>query len=143
MGPILDVRGLDQVAIYLLDAFKIYKTEQTTTSQQSLLEVSVYIECFSFISLADDTALMSDSLVNLNNLLHLTSYYDKKYGVEKTNLIKFQPISREEDFDMEVSQLKMCGDPIPFSSWSPKDIISLKLTIWKCHETQCQSYIMS
>ena len=81
MGPILDVRGLEQVAIYLSDAFKIYKTEQTTTSQQSLLEVSVYNECIFFISLADDTALMSDSLVNLNNLSHLTSYYGKKYGV--------------------------------------------------------------
>ena len=118
MGPILDTRGLEQGGIYSSDAYKIYNTEQTTTSQQSLLGASVYNDCISCISLADDTALISDSLVNLNNLLHLTSNYCSKYDVElvpeKTNLIKFQPIGREEDLDMEVLQLKMYGKTIPF-----------------------------
>ena len=120
MGPILDRRGLEQGGIYSSDAYKIYNNEQTISSHQSSLGAFVYDDCISCISLADDVALVSDSLVDLNNLLYLTKEYGKKYDVElvpeKTNLLMFRSSSLEAEPNEETSFLELNGNPIPFTS---------------------------
>ena len=120
MGPILDRRGLEQGGMYSSDAYKIYNNEQTTSSHLSSLGAWVYDDCISCISLADDVALVSDSLVDLNNLLYLTKEYGKKYDVElvpeKTKLLMFKSGTLEIDPTQETSFLELNGNTIPFSS---------------------------
>ena len=119
MGPIMDTRGLEQGGIFSSDAYKIYNNEQTESSQQSYLGAPIYEDCISCVSLADDAALVSTSLVNLRNLLYLTENYCKKNDVElvpsKTNLMKFIPPNCKDDLDLITPQLCLNGKSITFS----------------------------
>ena len=68
MGPIKDTRGLEQGGIFSSDAYKIYNNEQADVSHKSYLGVTIYDQCISSISLADDVSLTSNSLVNLQGV---------------------------------------------------------------------------
>ena len=90
MGPILDQCGLEQGGISSSDLYKIYGREQLTTSQDSHLGVKLGNLSVSAIGIADDTALLSNKIQNLQFLVHLTEVFCKKYHVaisaEKTKL---------------------------------------------------------
>ena len=64
--------------------------------------------------------MVSDSLVDLNNLLYLTKEYGKKYDVElvpeKTHLLMFKSGTLEKGSTEETSFLELNGNPIPFTS---------------------------
>ena len=103
MGPINDMRGLEQGGCYSSEAYKLYNNEQACAAQHSNLGVNLYDECISCISLADDTVLLSTSLLNLILLLRLTLVYCSKYDVElvpdKTNLIVFSNKINDVELD--------------------------------------------
>ena len=74
----------------------------------------------SCISLADDAVLVSNEIYDLQNLIHLTELYCKKYGVElvidKTKLLTF---SKRNDarvtYAKNTASVKLNGEQIPFS----------------------------
>ena len=120
MGPILDTRGLEQGGIFSSDSYKIYNNEQVLVSQRSNLGVNVYSQCISCISLADDAALVSDSLINLNNLLYLNLEHCKKNDIElvpeKTRLIAFTTCEDDElEYAKMMSPIPIYGHQLPFS----------------------------
>ena len=94
MGPITDVRGLEQGGVTSSDAYKLYNNEQASSSQASQLGVHFFDHCISCISLADDSVHLSSNILGLKNLLYLTNLYCLKYDVqsvpEKTKLIFFE-----------------------------------------------------
>ena len=98
MGPISDTRGLEQGGVSSSDLYKLYNNEQATVAQHSRLGVPIRDIIISEISLADDAVLLSNDIINLHHLLHLTVQYCNKYKVQlvpdKTKLVVF---SRDED----------------------------------------------
>ena len=93
MGPITDIRGLEQGGVTSSDAYKLYNNEQASSSQASHLGVAFFDLCISCISLADDSVLLSNNIWGIKNLLHLTNLYCLKYDVQlvpdKMKLIVF------------------------------------------------------
>ena len=93
MGPIFDTRGLEQGGVSSSDMYKLYNNEQATVAQYSSLGVPVRDIFVSDISLADDAVLLSNDIINLHHLLHLTVQYCNKYKVQlvpdKTKLVVF------------------------------------------------------
>ena len=73
MGPIFDQRGLEQGGVSSSDAYKLYNNEQAEDAQSSNLGVPLKNDCISCISQADDAVLLSNSIIDLKNLLYLTS----------------------------------------------------------------------
>ena len=69
MGPIRDVRGLEQGGISSSDEYKIYNNEQAIFAQLSSLGVTLGNRTISCVSLADDAVLLSSTKTNLKNLL--------------------------------------------------------------------------
>ena len=121
MGPILDTKGLEQGGVSSSDKYKIYNNEQSQVAQESGLGVSIMGTTISAVALADDTVLVSNSIIFLKLLLYLTTQYCSKYCVElvpeKTKLIAFS--TKENDpqvrFAKLTSELSLCGTRIPFS----------------------------
>ena len=120
MGPINDTRGLEQGGVYSSDAYKLYNNDQNNRLHHSSLGVFVYDQCISCVSLADDNALLSSSLVDLNNLLYLTILDCKKNDddlvPDKTKLVAF---TVDSDLDThirtEASPITLNGSNLPFS----------------------------
>ena len=52
MGPIFDIRGLEQIGISSSDEHKLYNNEQAVSSQLSMLGVQLRVDTVSCISLA-------------------------------------------------------------------------------------------
>ena len=82
LGPIHDVRGLEQGGVSSSDQYKLYNNEQSDSSQSSGLGVDLGPQNVSCISLADDAILLSSDITNLKNLLYLTVLYCSKYNVD-------------------------------------------------------------
>ena len=80
MGPIKDNRGLEQGGVSSSDAYKIYNNEQAVSSQLSKLGVQLGhgLDPISCISLADDAVLVSNDILDLYNLLFITTQYCNK-----------------------------------------------------------------
>ena len=121
MGPILDVRGLEQGGVSSSDSYKIYNNEQAISSQETNLGVQIFDSCVSCISLADDVVLLSHDLVHLFCLLLLTTIFCSKYDIqlvpEKTKLVAFAKKSDEDlNYAKMVSPISLYGKQIPFSS---------------------------
>ena len=93
MGPIHDENGLEQGGVSSSDFYKIYGKEQLTTAQDSELGVPLGNLTVSAIGQADDTALISNSIQNLQFLLLLSQTFCKRYHVklcaDKTKLQVF------------------------------------------------------
>ena len=121
MGPILDTKGLEQGGIASSDNYKLYNNEQGTSAEISNLGVTVRDITISSITLADDTVLTSNSIINLYLLLHLTTQYCKKYRVElvpdKTKLLVFShnPEEAQVAYAKLISPISLNGQEIVFS----------------------------
>ena len=119
MGPILDNRGLEQGGISSSDHYKLYNNEQSSVANLSDLGASLNSTNISCISLADDSVLLSNSIINLRNLLYLTTRYCAKYDVElvpdKTALLAFIPSGdKVASCDKEIIELSLHDHKIPF-----------------------------
>ena len=82
MGPIVDLRGLEQGGISSSDEYKLFNNEQAYYAQLSSLGVSLGNQTVSCISLADDAVLLASTITDLKNLLFLTISYCTKYDVK-------------------------------------------------------------
>ena len=127
MGPISDIRGLEQGAVPSSDEYKIDNNEQATSAQDSKLGVSLRAESvsndlpISCRSLADDAVLLSNDITDLKNLLFLTIQYCNKYQVqlvpEKTRLLVFtkDPKNPLVNYSKMINPISLYGQTIPFS----------------------------
>ena len=120
MGPIHDIRGLEQGGISSSDQYKIYNNEQANVAHSSELGVPIFNLTISCISLADDTVLLSNHLYNLENLLFLSDRYCLKYDVvlvpEKTNLVAFQKNNCDDAiYERATSRIALHSRELPFS----------------------------
>ena len=124
MGPIKDLRGLEQGGVSSSDEYKIYNNEQAVSSQHSELGVRLGhgVDPVSCVSLADDAVLVSNNITDLCNLLFITINYCNKYHVklvpDKTRLLAF---SRDQDdqlvkYSKLISNISIDGEKIPFST---------------------------
>ena len=117
MGPIHDEHGLEQGNIASGDLYKIYNNELLKTTQKSELGIPLKSQVISSVGQADDTVHATNKLANLNNILHLTMDYCKKYEVtlcaDKTKLLR---ISKVPDTELEVmNPININGAQIQFS----------------------------
>ena len=119
MGPILDTRGLEQGGVFSSDAYKIYNNEQADVAQASGLGVYVKNVCISCITMADDAVLVSNNIIDLNNLLFLTEQYCSKYDVQlvpdKIRLLAFSKNEMDIEYSKEISPINISNMKIAFS----------------------------
>ena len=119
MGPINDTRGLEQGGVHSSDAYKIYNNEQAIQAQATTLGVTMNLACISCITMADDAILLSNSIIDLNNLLYLTERYCEKYDVHlvprKIKLVAFTKDESWVEYDKNISPITVSGNKIPFS----------------------------
>ena len=92
MGPINDELGLEQGGCTSSEAYKVYNNDLLKTLQDSEQGVDMGNGLVvSGVGQADDIALMSNDIFNLNNLLYLALNYCKNFNIElcsdKTKLI--------------------------------------------------------
>ena len=79
MGPISDEVGVEQGGVNSGDYYKIYARNQLMMAQQSGLGVKLSRDLvISVIGQADDTALVSNKLHSIQNLLQLSLNYCSK-----------------------------------------------------------------
>ena len=74
MGPIADLRGLEQCGVYSFNAYKIYNNKQASSSHCSNLGVKVLTDFISCISLADYSVMHWNDLWGLKNPLYLKNH---------------------------------------------------------------------
>ena len=116
MGPIADEKGVEQGGVNSDYYYKIFSKEQLTICQDSNMGVSVHGIVTSAIGQADDTALVSNSLTDLQNLLDLAlSVCNRNQIVLCTNKTKLQVVS-PPSFSSAVpsSTVTIEGTPIKF-----------------------------
>ena len=93
MGPIRDTKGVEQGGINSDRLYKLANNSQIKVAQSSNLGVDMGSTTISCIGQADDTALLTNDIHNLQNLVILTMEYCRKYSVplvpEKTKLLAF------------------------------------------------------
>ena len=120
MGPIDDQRGLEQGGVNSSDLYKIFSKEQLDTAQESKLGVPLGSMVISGVGQADDTALISNNLHNLQYLLLLSQIFCKKYSVkicaEKTKLQVFSTKKTDESalYSMMTNPLTIDDKQIEF-----------------------------
>ena len=106
MGPIKDQLGLEQGGPSSSEMYKIYNNEQLTTAQDSGLGTTISGHPVASVGQADDTALISNDIHQLQCLLDLSLLYCQKHqmllSAEKTKLLVFS----KEDSD-SLSYIKM------------------------------------
>ena len=119
MGPINDEQGVEQGGPCSSDHYKIYNNEQLTTAQESGFGTVVAGIDVASVGQADDTALVSNDILQLQHLLNLSLLYCKKQQVQlsaaKTKLLVFS--RHETDYVKYVKLLSplQIGDvPIEF-----------------------------
>ena len=121
MGPIYDEQGLEQGGVSSSDLYKIFNQDQLKTAQASELGVPLGPLTVSSVGQADDTALVSNSIHNLNLLLHLTSIFCSKYQVtlssDKTKLLAYHKADMKDtvDYWQNANPIKVNGNPISFT----------------------------
>ena len=120
MGPIFDQCGLEQGGVGSSDFYKIYGREQLLSAQESKLGISLGNLKISAIGQADDTALVSNNLQNLQYLLLLTEHFCRKYHVklstEKTKLQVYYKKSMENEVNYAklTNPIKVNGTSVDF-----------------------------
>ena len=121
MGPINDQCGLEQGGVASSDFYKIYGREQLSSAQQSKLGISLgNTITISAIGQADDTALVSNNLQNLQYLLLLTEHFCRKYHVklsaEKTKLQVYftKNMENEVNYAKLINPIKVNGKTVNF-----------------------------
>ena len=123
MGPIIDQQGVEQGGVNSGDFYKIYSKSQLQMAQDSKLGVQLSRDItISAIGQADDTALVSNSLHSLQNLLELSLYYCQKYNVElcsdKTvmQVMSTNAMSKQVEYLKRFSPVNLQGSQIKFKS---------------------------
>ena len=100
MGPASDTTGFEQGGVNSSDFYKLYNNEQLREAQESGLGSSVGSHQVAAVGQADDSALCSNDIYQLQYLLNLTRNYCSKYQVElsasKTKLLAFS--SKDTDY---------------------------------------------
>ena len=95
MGPIQDKLGVEQGGVNSDKLYKLASNNQLKPAMDSNLGADIGSSIISAIGQADDTALLSNSIHNIQNLVLLTLEYCQKYHVtlvpEKTKLLVFSP----------------------------------------------------
>ena len=103
MGPIRDLLGVEQGGMNSDRLYKLANNEQIKVAQESQFGIHISDHVVSCIGQADDTALLSNTIHDLQNLLLLTMEYCKQYNVtlvpEKTRLLAFCPSGSEVEVD--------------------------------------------
>ena len=121
MGPIYDELGLEQGGPSSSEFYQIYKNEQLSSAQRSGLGTGIAGITGASVGLADDTALASNDLHQLQMLLDISLLYCQKHQVQlsasKKKLLVF---SMEEStyvkYTKMISPLHMDRTPIPFAT---------------------------
>ena len=120
MGPIHDQLGVEQGGPNSTELYKSYNNEQLVTAQDSVLGTLVSGCQVASVGQADDTALLSNDIHQLQHLLDLSLIYCKKHQVQlstgKTKLLLFT--KSETDYTKYVkllSPLHIGDTSIPFS----------------------------
>ena len=119
MGPIKDQVGEEQGGPNSSEFYKIYNNEQLTTAQDSGLGVTVENLHVAAAGQADDCALMSNMIFQLQHLLQLSLNYCAKYQVElstgKTKLLVFAPNNcKEAEYAKLISPIHIDDTKISF-----------------------------
>ena len=126
MGPIHDERGLEQGGLNSSDFYKIFGKEQLTVAQDSALGVSFGegdtgdILTVSAIGQADDTAVVANSIHNINCLLKLSLAFCNKYhvslspGKTKLQVMYTREMKKRVDYDVATNPLYIDGSKIEF-----------------------------
>ena len=118
MGPIHDECGVEQGGPNSSEFYKIYNNEQITSAQESGFGATVGNVPIAAIGLADDTALVSHDISQLQHLLQLSLNYCAKYQVElstsKTKLLTFTPTdSHYIKYARLLSPIQISNNKIP------------------------------
>ena len=82
MGPIYDELGLEQGGPSSSEFYQIYKNEQLSSAQRSGLGTGIAGITLASVGLADDTALASNDLHQLQMLLDISLLYCQKHQVQ-------------------------------------------------------------
>ena len=120
MGAIEDECGVEQGNVNSSDFYKIFSKEQLTTAQESELGVRLGELIISGIGQADDTALLSNNIHKLLNLLMLSEAFCKRFHVklcaEKTKLLVFatKKMKLAVDYAKETNPVNIDGVKINF-----------------------------
>ena len=123
MGPISDKWGLEQGGVNCSEFYKVYNNKQLTLAQDSQLGVDLGGPdplVVSAIGQADDVALVSDSIFDLQSLLDLSLRYCKEHHVTlRADKTKLQAFSSDNSFlsaycAKVVSPINVCGTPVEF-----------------------------
>ena len=69
-----------------LEFYKIHNNEQVTTAQLSGLGVQVESEHVASVAQADDDALLTNDIFQLQHLFQLSLNYSEKYQVELSSI---------------------------------------------------------
>ena len=100
MGPIHDQLGLEQGGPNSSELYKLYNNEQLRSAQDSGLGTAVSGVPVAAVGQADDTALLSNDIHQLQCLLNLSIQYCNKHQVQlsaaKTKLLVFS--KKETDY---------------------------------------------
>ena len=123
MGPILDLWGLEQGGKNSSDFFKVYNNLQITTANDSELGVVMGEGLvISAIGQADDVALVSNDIFQLQNLLTLSLDFCRRHHVhlscEKTKLLCYSNSSTRNQayYDQLVSPVCVDQEKVQFSN---------------------------
>ena len=117
LGPIKDQQGLEQGGCTSSDEYKLYNNDLLKTVQKSKQGVDLGNGLvISGIGQADDVALLSNSIHNLNNILNLALNFCTKYHIglcpDKTKLLK---VSRGTEHFVPYNPIRIGGENIKFS----------------------------
>ena len=121
MGPVQDQQGLEQGGVSSSDLYKIFGKEQLTMAQDSNLGVPFGDSTISAVGQADDTALVSNNLKNLQYLLLLSEAFctrsEVKLSPNKTKLQVFYTKSMSDvvRYAMITNPVRMNNKQIQFS----------------------------
>ena len=121
MGPVQDQQGLEQGGISSSNLYKIFGKEQLTMAQDSNLGVPLGDSTISAVGQADDTALVSNNLNNLQYLLKLSEAFctrsEVKLSPNKTKLQVFftKNMSDVVRYAMITNPVKLNKEQINFS----------------------------
>ena len=122
MGPIDDLWGLEQGGKNSSDFYKVYNNSQILAAQESELGVCLGGDIVvSAVGQADDIALASNNIHNLQYLLDLSLDYCRRNLVslssEKTKLQAYSNISTQNQayYDKTISPVNIDNKVIPFT----------------------------
>ena len=121
MGPISDELGLEQGGPNSSEHYKIYNNEQLITAQERGFGTTISGFPVAAVGQADDTALISNDIHQLQCLLNLSVLYCNKHQVQlspgKTKLLMFS--NKDTDYTKytkQLSPLHIAGTPIEFAN---------------------------